>query len=70
MQISLKKIALTLNIKLESLFKVMNRCGYSRKLFLNANDTKNFINCLSNLNHSYKCDRLIKSLKNELELLS
>ena len=70
MTICLKNVALTLNINLDSLFKVMNRCGFSRSLCLSLNDTKLFIKCLSNINHSYKIDKLINALNNELELLS
>lgn len=48
MFIELEEVAKTLNIKLDSLFKVLNRCGYGRTFFLNVDDTKSFINCLEN----------------------
>jgi len=69
MLISLETVALNLNIKLVSLFKVMSRNGFSRTLFLSANDTQKFINCLE-INQSCKRVsnrlKLINALKDEL----
>lgn len=70
MFVNLKNVAQTLNIKLDSLFKVLERCGYSRRISLSKDDTKKLINCLSSKKIRYNTKKLINVLRLELERLS
>jgi hypothetical protein len=67
--VNLEKVSQTLNIKLNSLFKVLTRCGFSRSLFLSKNQTLTLIDCLSSKKSRYENKRLINALNNEMERL-
>lgn len=69
MFVNLQEVAKALNIKLESIYKVLNRCGYARILNLSSEQTNEFINCLENEKTHYRTKLLIIELKRNLDNL-
>jgi predicted DNA-binding protein YlxM (UPF0122 family) len=69
MYIKLKEVANNLNVKEESIYKVLNRCGYAKTTIITKNDAETLINCLNEKRNRYETKLLILELENQIKNL-
>lgn len=66
MYIQLKEVAKNLDIQIESIYKVLNRCGYKRTPIITLKDAEVLIKCLKDEKTQYRTKLLISELEKQI----